>query len=79
VQSTEITSFEREKLLLSKNMIEKGENFPSVLRRLSLTLIERSLQGGLSKETDELFKKLSTQISRVQIFGLATVGVVMPL
>ncbi|MDR0300323.1 MAG: bacteriocin immunity protein [Streptococcaceae bacterium] len=58
VLSTDITPFEREKMLSAKFLIEKKESYLVVLRRIQITFISKSLKGEMSPEFKAFYKKI---------------------
>lgn len=53
-----ITDFEREKLKIAKNLLEKEGNYLVVMKRIQITFMSRSLKGINSKKFNEFYSKL---------------------
>jgi len=62
ILSPNITSFEREKLLIAKNLLETDKNYLAVLRRLQITFLSRAVANELSPEFRKFYAKLPDYI-----------------
>ena len=67
VLNVEISDFEREKLLIAKNLIESGEFLPNVLRRIQVTFTGLALKNDLSPAVSMFYASLPKKLREVQI------------
>ncbi|WP_285124221.1 bacteriocin immunity protein [Lactococcus petauri] len=60
-----ITDFEREKLLIAKELLEgsKDNNYFAILRRIQITFVAKSIQGENSQKFSDFYSKLSDLIA----------------
>ncbi|MEY8458943.1 hypothetical protein [Lactococcus ileimucosae] len=75
LENTNTTNFEKEKVSIAINLIEKGTPISNVLRRLQITFV-----GKTQSPEVKLFNKNITQYLRdSQILGTAFMGSALPL
>ncbi|MQW24081.1 MULTISPECIES: hypothetical protein [unclassified Lactococcus] len=80
LDSADVYPEEKKKLIIAKELFEKGEYFPNVVRRIEFTFREQALRGGLSPEFNSVYTKIPVILRKTVPLG-SNPGImqVMPL